>query len=230
MTGRIGTRASSGMPSIEPLQTPAAITTCSALIVSPPVEPDPAHAVCAARDREPRDRDAGTELHAGPRRGDGQRGRQQARIDRVVVGDLEREPQHRRERRLEAPRLARQQPADGQSEALAQGELAIERLRLVGVSRRRDRPAREVSRIASRGVDQLRHERRIGACARETEAEQRLLAVPASLIGAIIPAATREVPAPGCVALEHRDAQAALGCAPRHCQPDHAAADDGYVN
>ena len=51
---------------------------------------------------------------------------QLARVDRVIVGDLEGETERGRERRLEPPCLAREQPVNGQTEGLAQLELARE--------------------------------------------------------------------------------------------------------
>ncbi len=65
----------------------------------------------------------------------GKRRHERARIDGMVVGDREREPEGGRERRLAAAGLARQQPLDGKPERLALGQLAVERLGVVAVAR-----------------------------------------------------------------------------------------------
>ena len=65
----------------------------------------------------------------------------------MVIGKLERQSQRRRQRRLDPPRLAGQQPPSREPEPQAQLECPRERLRLVGVPRGDDRSAAEIAGI-----------------------------------------------------------------------------------
>ena len=139
-----------------------------------------------------------------------QRRDQRPRVDRAVVGHVEREAQRGREPGSSAPRLARSQALDAQASALRSSQLALQRLGLVGVARDEQRPAPRVTddRLARHSA-QLRHEARIrrGAASPSSSSGCSLRRRP-RLIGASIPAATCEVPAPGSVALQHDHAQA----------------------
>jgi hypothetical protein len=74
------------------------------------------------------------QLRARPSRGERERVAGPARVDRGLRGDLEREAQRRRERRLELPGTARQQARDGEAELLAVGKRPLERLSLITVA------------------------------------------------------------------------------------------------
>ncbi len=128
------------MPRSASLHAPAAITMSCAAIVDPSPSTTCPRAAAAALDRGRGD--ALAHLCSGAARGGRERRGQDARVDRVVIGDVEREPQRRRQARLEPARLARAQPPDLEPEAQAQLELALERLRLVAVARDQQRPAR----------------------------------------------------------------------------------------
>ena len=71
-----------------------------------------------------------------------QRCRQRARFGGVIVGELDAQPDARRQRRLERARRAREQPLRAQAEPLAQVQLALERGLLVAVARDRQRAMR----------------------------------------------------------------------------------------
>ena len=171
------------------------------------------------------DRHPGPERATGRRHSPGKGRGQLARIDRVVVGNLEREAQRRRQRRLEPARLARAEPVHGEPERFPQRELAAERLRLVGVARGEERAAAKVAGIHPGGVAELLDELWIGVDGGEPEPHQRQLG--RDRLGDRRQHARGDR---GCAgaghagAFEHGDAQAALRGAPRDGEPDGAGA------
>ena len=151
------------------------------------------------------------------------------RVDRVVVGDVEREADGRREGRLQAAGARREEALGAQAEPLAQRELARERLGLVAVARDEQRALRAVAHVEPAHLPQLLREARPAACALEAEAQERLLAGVGLAdrrehAGRDVRGAAAEL-----AAVEHADAQPARTRAPGRRQPDEAAADDRYV-
>ena len=86
-------------------------------------------------------------LCAGATQRSRQCGGQGPRIDRVVVGNVEREPKRRRQRRLQPPGLARAQPPHVEPVAPPQRELALQRLGLVVVAGDQQRAAAGVADV-----------------------------------------------------------------------------------
>ena len=207
MTGR--TRASS--PNA-PDHGPAATTTCSA--GSAPGSDD---------------LDARAQHRAGALGGARERGAHQARIDGVVVGQVQRAAHGGRERRLQAARRAGQQRLDLQPEALAQVALALERLGLVAVAREHQRAARAIADVHAADLGQLRGEGRPArALCRPSSSSGTLAGVG---LGHRREHARGHARRPGAelAALEQEDRQPAGTGAPGHGEADDAAADDGYV-
>ena len=136
---------------------------------------------------------------AAARRGGERRG-QRVRVDHVVVGHVKREPDGRRQPRLEPARLARPQAPDRQPISQPQLELTLERLRLVGVTRDQERPARRIadgSTVPDGGSAARRRELRIRALPlRRPSSSSGSSAAVVSATGASIPAATCDVPRP----------------------------------
>ena len=96
-----------------------------------------------------------------------QRGDERARVDGAVAGDVEREPDRRRQRALAAARLARAQALAAEAERPAEGVQAVERLGVVAVARDDHRPGRaqlDAEVVAEGGVA-------VGAL--QAEAQQR---------------------------------------------------------
>src|SRR5436305_13105059 len=115
--------------------------------------------------------DAGAQVGSGPAAGVSQRLGQPPGVDGVVVGNLEREPDRGRERRLPPPGLAGAQPVDLEPKALPELQLALERLGLVGVARDEQRPAGQESAIDVRESTQPVLERWIPRTSPEPELE-----------------------------------------------------------
>ena len=160
---------------------------------------------------------------------DGERGAQRARIDRVVAGDVERQPQRRRERRLAATRLAREQPLDRQSERLALGSRALQRLGLVAIARDEQRAARAVAGIALGRLGQLLDEGVVAVERGAAEREQPALADARLADRREHAGGDARGPAREHVALQHDRPQAALLRAPRDGEAGDSAAHDGDV-
>ena len=152
-----------------------------------------------------------------------QRGDEPPRVDRVVAGDVEREPHRRRERGLGAARLARPQPGDLQAERLAEGDQALERLGLVGVARHDERArAAEAGVAVELAAEGLEHR---GAA--QPELQQRALAELG--LGDRREHPRGDVPRAGLARVEHDDRQPAPCRAPSAREADRPAADDGDV-
>ena len=221
--GWIGIRAPSGMPSSALDQGPAATTTLSAAISDPSSSRTPvtrSFEMLTPRTAAPR-------RSSPPARGQclRQRRGQLARVDRVIVGDLERETQRGRERRLEPPRLAREQPVDGQAERLAEREFACERLRLVPVARGEQRAAPQIARVHARGLGQLGDELGVPLDALEPEPHQRQLGRERLRDRRQHPRGDGGRARPRTLAaVDHGHAQAALSGAPPDGKPNGAGA------
>ena len=129
----------------------------------------------------------------------GERRRQPPRVDRVVVGDLERRAAApaRAPARAGAPRSGAAR-LTASPRLLAHRELALERLRLVAVAGDQQRPALEVAGVDARRVRELvRRTRGTPRRSPARAASSGRSPGSASVTGASIPAATREVPRPG---------------------------------
>ena len=156
-----------------------------------------------------------------------QGGDEPARVDRVVAGDVEREPHRRRERRLGAARLARAQPRHVEAERLAHRDQPVERLRLVGVARDDQRAVAAQARVMPGGLGQLGAEALVRAGAAQPELEQ--LALAELRLGDGREHARGDVPRAGLAGVEHERAQPARGGAPGAGEADRPAADDEDV-
>ena len=141
-----------------------------------------------------------------------------ARIDGVVIGDVQRAAQRRRQRGLQAARGAGQQPLHAQPEALAQLALALERLGVVAVAGEHQRAARPIAEVDPADLPQLRARRpasapRCAARARAAAARRRRSRRPARACRrprARCPRPARRV--------EHDDRQPAQPGAPGHAR------------
>ena len=175
---------------------------------------------------EPRPR---ARAHVPPARSNAarQRGDEPPRVDRVVAGDVEREPDRRRQRGLGAARLASGSSRSTSSpSSRAEGEQAVERLGLVAVARD-DAACRSCGSPGRPDARQLGAERREAARGAQPELEQRALAELG--LGDRREHAGGDVPGAGLAGVEHDGAQPALRGAPRAGEADRPAADDGDV-
>ena len=147
----------------------------------------------------------------------------------MVIRDLQREAQPRRQAWLHPARLAGKQTTHGQAEPLAHGQLALQRLGLVTVAGGGDRAAGQKAGVETGSFGQLGHEGGICRGAAQVQAEQGLLGRPGFAYrrdhsgGHVGRAAAEFFP------LAHDDSHLALRGAPGDRQTYHATADDGYV-
>ena len=170
------------------------------------------------------------DLAAGALDRAGERRDEAARVDGVVGRDLERQPDGRRERRLGAAGLRRAQALDLEPELAAEGEQPVELGGVVRVARDDERAGAPQARVPTGRVAELGAEGLEALGAAQPELEQRSLAE-------VRLGDRREHPGgdaprrPRLLAggVEHGDAQAALGGAPRGREADGAAADDDDV-
>ena len=181
--------------------------------------------------RQPEDRRALAQLHAGLEAGLPQRGKHHAGVHRVVVGRLQGQTHPRRQSRLTLACLARAQAAGRQAERVAEGRLPVELARLVLVAGDQQGAGPHQPHPHARGRLQLRRER--GPQVRRAQPQlQQAPPVLAELgLGHRRQHAGGDVrgsPA-GLPALEHRHRQPAAACLPRDRQPDDAGADDDHV-
>ena len=211
LTGRTGT--ASGTPSQPPRRARRRrARPASAASSSPPASATPVTRSPSCRSRVARA--PGITFTPARRDGRAQRGHELARVDGVVAGDVERQPHRRRERRLGAARGARQQPLDGQPEALAEREQPVELLGLVAVARDHERARLPVAGIEARELGQLGAEGgEPGGGAQRRGRAARPRRTRASVTGASMPAATCQ--APGSPASSTATPQPALRRAPR---------------
>ena len=151
----------------------------------------------------------------------GEGGDELARVDGAVAGDVEREPDRRRERGLGAAGLAGAQPLDREAELAPVLEQLLELLGLVAVAGDDER-AVEVELDAELGAE-------AGEPVERAEAEAEQLALAELQLGDRREHAGGVAPRAVLARVEHERAQAALGRAPRHGEADDAPADDGYV-
>ncbi len=217
MTGRTGTPASA------PDQAPAATTIRSAAIRSPSsrtTAPDSIAATGRAVANARRAQRGAKRRHHG------------ARIDGVIVGELQREPDPGRQRALEPARVAAEQARGGQAHRRAQLLLAGDVGGAVGVVGDEQRAARAVADVDPRGLGQLGGEGRPQRGAAQPELEHVALrrvglGDRGEHPGRDVPRAARRVV--GAVALEHQHIEAAAGGRPRHGQADDPAANDEHI-
>ena len=174
-----------------------------------------------------RDAGARAELRPGGRRGGAERGDQPARVDGMVVAELEREPHGRRERGLGAARGRGQEPLGAQAVAGVERGEPLERLRVVAVAGDDERAGRAQLRVDARRGGQLGAEARVRGGGAHAQLEQRLLAV--LELGDGREHAGGDVPRAGLAGVEHEHAQAALGRPPRAREADRPAAHDEDV-
>ena len=161
------------------------------------------------------------DLAAGGLHRVGQGGDELARVDGAVAGDVEREPDRRRERGLGAAGLAGAQPLDREAELPPVLEQLLELLGLVAVAGDDER-AVEVELDAELGAE-------VREAVERAEAEVEQLALAELQLGDGREHAGGVAPRAVLAGVEHERAQAALGRAPRHGEADDAPADDGYV-
>ena len=209
LTGRTGSGASPA------LHGPAASTTCAASTCVEARHLGPGRAARRRRARMPATSAAG----------------ERARVDRVVVGELDRQADARRQRRLERARRAGQQPRARAGRGARTGRA---RARAPPSRRRRARPraCRCVRNPTSSAAARRAARRRTRPTSARSRGRARAARAPARRPrwpGASIPAATRVVAAAELAAVEHDDAQPARAGAPGHGQADDTAADDGDV-
>ena len=158
----------------------------------------------------------------------GQRGHEPARIDRVVARDVEREPDGRRERRLGAPRGRRQEPLDVEPDRAA-GTRAGGRAPPPRRGRARRRACRSARSPGSAPDASASSAQNAGNTAAARRLSSSSASSPKLRLGHRREHAGGDVPGARLAGVEHADAQAALGGAPRARQPDRPAADDGDV-
>jgi hypothetical protein len=147
----------------------------------------------------------------------------------VVLGEVQRAAQRRRERGLQAARGAGQQPLHAQSEALAQVALALERLGLVAIAGEHERAARAVSDVDAAGPREVRGEGGPEPRALQAQREQRALAGVGLGDGRQHAGGNVRGPRPQLAAVEHEHREPARTRTPGHSEADEAAADDRYV-
>ena len=147
----------------------------------------------------------------------------------MVVGDLEREAQRGCQRGLELAGLAGAQPAHGEPEAAAQGQLATQRLRLVGVAGGQQGAPAVVARVDRGGLLEFGHEGRVGLRAGQTQAQERLLGEQGLADRREHAGGHARAAGAGLVALEHDHVHAALSGAPGHRHPNDTGAEDGKI-
>ncbi len=160
-----------------------------------------------------------------------QRAEHQARVDTVVVRRMQRQAHGRRERRLAFARLASAQPLGRQAERVAKGDLALQLARLVCVARDQQRARGQQSDVFAGRRGQLVREGRPHVGRAQAEVEHAPAGLAELHLGYRREHPRRHARGAGAerVALEHRNAHAALSRAPGDRQADRAAADHEHV-
>ena len=195
-----------------------------AATLPPPARATPDTLTPSCRSRSPR---ASITSTPASRAAAEQRRDEPPRVDRVVPGDVQREPHGRRERRLGAPRGARQQAHDIEPQALAEGEQPVELLRLVAVARDDERARLPVARVLAGALRQLRAEGGEAGGGAGGQVEQRVLAE-LGLRGRREHAGG-DVPGAGRAIVEQGDGGAALSGAPGRGEADRPTADHHHL-